>query len=202
MDFKEILDAWEKKASALEVQLTQTKAEAIERVETQKTRVKESLDRFNAAVEKAKELPKETRLKIQNQIEHLQVQLALGKADAKDAYQAQKKKITQAIASFEADVDRDLQEAFEPLAQELLEESIALEAELDAAELQFEVKKAEKKTTFETKKQELAAKIQAYKEKVKTKRQMKQEKFEALDQELSAEFARLMDGVTKVFSDM
>jgi len=52
-------------------------------------------------VQKSKEMAEQAKSDVRAQLEHLQVQLALGKADARDTFEEQRTKILKALNEFE-----------------------------------------------------------------------------------------------------
>lgn len=91
--------------------------------------VREELSDSPAVVDQVKR-------ELQAALDHLEVQLALGKAEARDALDAQREKIAQALRRFEASADRTLTDAaFRSgrLWDDLVERASRLEAEFDAA---------------------------------------------------------------------
>jgi hypothetical protein len=107
-------------------------------------------DKLNAAAVKLQEqineaVPEETRTKIQGAVEHLQVQLALGAADSRDAYNAKKKEVTRAIAELNAEFDaadaaaeREATEDVNALMEIYVAQAVILNVELEAMEEQYE----------------------------------------------------------------
>ena len=150
------MDKWEASATAIEGQLRLSKEQAIEELEVRKKRLNETLEGFKSEIVKAKGLADEKKTEIQTMFDELQVQLALGKAEARDAFEAQKKKIERSIATLEATIDRDLEaagqsidESLKKAANKFIAAAIGLEAEMEALEVQFEVKKAGARAQFE-----------------------------------------------------
>ena len=92
--------------TAIEAQLQLSKEQAIEELEVRKKRLNETLEGFKSEVVKAKGLADEKKTEIQAMFDELQVQLALGKAEARDSFEAQREKIQHSIATLEATVDR------------------------------------------------------------------------------------------------
>jgi len=109
------LDKWEAEAAAFEAQLNPSKDKATERLETQKKQFADVLTKIKAKGNKLKAIAEEEKTQIQNQLEHLQVQLALSKAESKAAYESQKKAIEDAIMSFETSIDCELDETADAL---------------------------------------------------------------------------------------
>jgi DNA repair exonuclease SbcCD ATPase subunit len=91
------LDAFEHQALALEAQLTQTKEQALQRLEQRKQQLRDVLKQVQAEVLKSKDLAGQVKTEVQAKLEHLQVQLALGKADARETFEEQRTKILKAV---------------------------------------------------------------------------------------------------------
>ncbi len=193
------LDKWDAEASAIEAQLNLSKDKAIEKLETQKKQFADALTGFKAKIDESKAIAQEEKTKIDNQLEHLQVQLALGKAESKAAYESQKKNIEDAIKSFETSIDRKLDDAADAVTTKLVGEANALSAQLDAMKVQFESKKAEGQAQFEEQKKELTAKILAFKKDLGEKKQMAADKGTAFQGELSAGMSQVKTAFSNLF---
>ena len=133
------LDKWEAGATAVEAQLQQTKEQALEELEARKKRLNATLEAFKSEVAKAKGIADEKKTEIQARFEDVQVQLALGKAEARDAFEAQKEKIHHSIATLETTLDRELDaagqsidESLRTAANKFIVAAIDLEAEMEA----------------------------------------------------------------------
>ena len=192
------LDHWEASATAFEAQLQQTKEQALARLEVRKKTLNEALGKFKSEVAKAKGISEEKKKEMLAQFDDLQVQLALGKAEARDSFEAQRKKIQHSIAILEATVDRHLDAAghaidksIEEAADKCIAADIEYEAEADALEAQFFMKKAEAKAQFEKKKSDLLAQINEFKTQVKGKRNMAKDKAATFEKELSAGISQI-----------
>jgi hypothetical protein len=181
------LDALEHQALALEAQLTQTKAQALERLEQRKQQLREVLARVQAEVQKTKAVAEQVKGEVQTRLEHLQVQLALGKADARDLFEEQRAKIQKALREFEAVADQKLREAgFETgrLWEDVVGRADALEAELEALKHRFEGEKAGQQGALEAGKKELLAKLEAFKEQLAARRRAMQAKAGGFEEDL------------------
>jgi DNA repair exonuclease SbcCD ATPase subunit len=189
---------WEASATAFETQLQQTKEQAQARLEARKKTLNEALEKFKSEVAKAKGIAEEKKKEMQTQFGDLKVQLALGKAETEDAFEAQRKKIRHSIATLEATVDRHLDAAgqaadksLEQAADKLIAADIEYEAEADALEAKFMMKKAEAKAQFEKKKSDLLAQIKEFKTQVQGKRGMAKDKAATFEKELSAGISQI-----------
>ncbi len=86
------LDKWEASATAIEAQLQLSQEQAIEELEISKKRLNETMEGFKSEIVKAKGLADEKKTAIQSKFDELQVQLALGKAEVRDSFEAQREK--------------------------------------------------------------------------------------------------------------
>lgn len=201
------LDKWEAQATALEAQLELNKADVLKRVEEQKGKLGQIAQSVRDKIDDAGGCAEETKAKIRTSFDHLQVQLALGVADTRDAYQDWKQKLQSSIAKFEADLDLAAKEDDAALKAELdalmadyVKEADALEAEIDAMESKFDEDKAHAKADFEKYKQDLQSKIDAYKAEVDEKRKTAADKLGTFETELTAGATKIKDAVSKLFS--
>jgi hypothetical protein len=200
------MDKWEASATALEAQLQLSREQAIEEFEVRKKRLNETLKEFKSEIVKTKGIADDKKTEIQARFDELQVQLALGKAEARDAFEAQKKEIQHSIAMLEATVDRQLQasgqainESLRKAANEFIIAAIRLEAEMEALAIQFEVKKAGAGAQFEHKKRQLVAQIDEYKRQLEEKKKMARDKAATFENELSNGMSQIKQAFQKLF---
>jgi len=205
------LDHWEASATAFEAQLQQTKEQALAKLEVRKKRLNEAVEKFKSEVATTKGISEEKKEQIQAQFDDLQVQLALGKAEARDAFGAQRKKIQHSLDSLEATLDRHLDlwtlpakppndKSLEKAADKFVAAAIEYEAEADALEAQLFMKKAGAKAQFEKKKSDLLAQIDEFKTQLQGKRDMAKDKAATFEKELSAGISQIKQAF-KTLSD-
>jgi DNA repair exonuclease SbcCD ATPase subunit len=196
------LDALEHQALALESQLTQTKEQALQRLEQRKQQLRDVLKQVHAEVQKSKEIAEQAKTEVQAKLEQLQVQLTLGKADARDTLDEQRGRILKALGEFEAIADQKLKvAAFESgkLWEDLVGKASTLEAEFEALKGRFESGKVKQQAALESKKQELLAKLHAYKNQLSEKRRVVQAKADTLETDLREGLDQIKAGFKKLF---
>ena len=139
------LDRLQAKAEAAAAQLNLSEDEIDARIAEYENHLKSAATALQTRMAEAEEVAGETKTKIQSALEHLQVQLALGKADTRDALRAKKKEIQHAIAEFNAELDaadaaeeREMAAEFDSFVKAYVEQAAALEAELEALEETYE----------------------------------------------------------------
>ncbi len=181
------LDALEHRAVALEAQLTQTKDQAVLRLEERKKQLQDVLTQVQAEVQISKDLAEQAKSEVKAKLDHLRVQLALGRADARDTIEEQRTKILMALNEFEAVADQKLKgAAFESgkIWEDLVGRANSLEAEFEALKTRFEIEKSKQQSTLAEKKQDVLVKLQAFQRDLKAKRSEAQAKGEAFVHDL------------------
>ena len=142
----------------------------------------------------------QAKLEVQAKLEHLQVQLALGKADARDTFQEQRAKTLKALNEFESVAEQKLKgAAFESgkVWEDLVDRTSTLEAEFEVLKDRFESEKAKQEVVLESKKEELLAKLVLFKDQVKAKRVVVQAKADVLETDLREGLDQIKAGVRK-----
>ena len=196
------LDALEHQALALEAQLTQTKDQAMQRLEQRKQQLRDLLKQVQGDVQKSKEMAEQAKIEVQAKLEHLQVQLALGKADARDTFEEQRAKTLKALNEFESIAEQKLKGvAFDSgkVWEDLVDWTSILEVEYEVLKDRFESEKAKQQGTLESKKEELLAKLVLYKDQLKAKRVVVQAKADVLETDLRQGLDQIKAGVRKFF---
>ena len=196
------LDALEHQALALEAHLTQTKDQAMERLEQRKQQLRDLLNQVQADVQKSKEMAAQAKTEVQATLEHLHVQLALGKADARDTFEEQRAKILKALNEFESVAEQKLKgAAFESgkVWEDFVGRTSRLEAEFEALKDRVESEKAKQQVTLEWKKEELLAKLVLFKDQLNAKRVVVQAKADVLETDLRQGLDQIKAGVRKLF---
>ena len=196
------LDALEHQAVALEAQLTQTQEQAMQRLEQRKQQLLDLLKQVQADVQTSKEMAAQAKSDVQAKLEHLQVQLALGKMDARDTIEEQRTKIFKALNEFESVAEQKLKGAtFESgrVWEDLVDRTSTLDAEFEALKGWFESEKARQQVTLESKKQELLTKLMVFKDQLKAKRVVVQAKADVLETDLREGLDLIKAGVRRFF---
>jgi len=139
---------------------------------------------------------------VQAKLEHLQVQLALGKMDARDTFEEQRAKILKALNEFESVAEQKLKgAAFESgrVWEDFVGRTSTLEAEFEALKGRFESEKAKQQVTLESKKQELLTKLMLFKDQLKAKRVVVQAKADVLETDLREGLDQIKAGFRRFF---
>jgi len=139
------LDKLQTKAEAVAAQLNLSDDDLNARLAEQQEKLKEAAARLQTKL--AEVDTGETMTKVQGAFEHLQVQLALGAAEGRDAFNVRKKEIESAIAQLNAELDaadaaeeREMAAEFDAVVEAYATQAAAVEAELQAMEEQYDEK--------------------------------------------------------------
>ena len=196
------LDALEHQALALEAQLTQTPQQILQRLEQHKQQLRDLLKQVQADVQTSKEMAEQAKTEVQAKLEYLQVQLALGQADARDTFEEQRTKILKALNEFEFIAEQKLKGAgFESgkIWEDLVGRTSRLEAEFEAIKDRFESEKAKQQVALEWKKEELLTKLVLFKDQLNAKRVAVQAKADVIETDLRQGLDQIKAGVRKFF---
>ena len=150
-----IIDGLKKAANELEefqLQFSLGKAETKDVYEKVKKEFNGYLHEAKLHLDSAKDLAKEKSQQLQAAFETLQLQLALGKADTKDIFDDQMKRITMALNELETLIRRNetADEYFTKLELEIEKFKI----KLDILKLRYKLNKMDAANEFEIKKEE------------------------------------------------
>ena len=197
------LDALEQQALALEAQLTQGKDQAVQRLEQGKQQLREVVTSVQADLRESKELAEHVKTDVQATLDHLLVQLTLGKADARDAFEEQRKQIFKALNEFETIADQKLTGmAFDSgrLWDELVKRSNNLEAEFNALTYRFWAEGKQQLTMVEATKAELLQKLRAYRDDLRVQRQMVRARADTFELDLRGGLAQIQTAFRRLFN--
>ena len=180
------LDHLDARAEALDAQLEGTREEALKRIEKQKENLVAALSQVEESVAKS---AKTTAGDLRAAFDELRVQLALGKADTGDLLAAQEQKTRHAINT----IEKLLENAEEGLEEELSKQSAAfiriannLQAEFEAAELQFTLLRADHRDDFQKGKTALRKNLNELRAGLKSAGHEAGERFENFETEFGA----------------
>lgn len=187
-------EALEHQAAALEAQLTQTRAQALERIEEGKQQLRELVTSVRNELSASTAVVGQVKAELQSALDHLHVQLTLGKAEARDSIEEQREKITQALSQFESMADRTLAGvAFGSgrLWEDLVGRASRLEAEFDALRYGWLDERGAQRHTVEATKQDLLRRVQAYRNDLRMKRDMARARADSFERDLREGLAQI-----------
>ena len=195
------LNEWEDMAEALELQLTLGRAEALQRFDEQREKLRKLTEAMKPRLDALDAMSEEARATIQSALEHLQVQLALGRADSRDAYLEQREKLRQAVRSLEERLEEAVQSSSEEGVGQRLESELQsfvraadrLLAELEALELQFEVHAESARNQLTDARHKLTQQIQSFRTQLAEQRAKAKERLAQSEAELGEAAAHVKE---------
>jgi hypothetical protein len=125
----------------------------------------------------------------------LQVQLALGKADTKDAFEAQRKKITKVIGRIESLIKKN--KSIDEYQSRLLLEAGKFRIKLDILKLQYELNKLEARSEIKGRKKAFDSKISGIKKRLLKREEEAEAKWEHFRNEVTDAYGHLKNAFSK-----
>jgi hypothetical protein len=197
------LDGWEQTAIAIEKQLQSTREQALKRVELQKKKMSSAAARFKQAIPRIGQISDQVQQEIGQKIDTLQLQLALGQAETRDSYQAQKTKILRGIAEIDArigDVDDVLEWELDAAVKEWIHEGLALDAELEVAQIHYDEPFTEGCADLNEEKNEIVERVRSYRDLIAAKRKLASEHLGTFEADLLTGVNQIKESITKLVS--
>lgn len=193
-----ILDGLEARAAALENRINETNEQFADRFQDLKNKASANAEAIEANVRQVQGLADEQKQKIAGSIEHLQLQLALGRVAAKDTLQEQKQMISNAAAAARAHIVANLDQMDADLNKEIdawIDALEKLDAEMEAAELAWDAEwrasTAAAKADWEAKKQDVKTEIAAFRSKLQQRQEMAADKLGEFNREMTDAFNKI-----------
>lgn len=149
------VERWEHRLDALEAQLENTGEQALKRVEDTAIALVDAAVALEEKVEPAAE-------ELRRSLEELRVKMALGKAETRDAFETESRKVQQQLHAAENLVDQfgdDLETRAAREMERFARAGDRLRTELETAELKFSLGRAEAKDALEKARGELRGRI-------------------------------------------
>jgi hypothetical protein len=165
-----------------------------ERLEAQKEKTAAACETLKQAFERAQQLPSEARDKIAADLDHLRVQLALGRAEGRDAVLAQKEKIAEAVQRAESQIDQigqQADQAIDDAVEEWVRAELELRQQFELAASRFESEQAEGRAQFEAKKQEMLDNLKQFREQLEEKRSAALQKGSTFTADMTAAYEQM-----------
>ena len=185
---KEKLQAWKALAEQLNVQLHLGIAESKDEFEKQKKHLSSLIDATNKKLRILKGISQDSAIKLKSELEELQVQATLGKADTQDAFKDQQQKMAQkihqlrqSISEFYDSTEENVKD-FAEITDEMLNN---YHTRFDLFRLQFHLGKKETEQAWEHRKKEVSEVLHHIKVKIDKGSEVSEEKWDNFSKEMS-----------------
>jgi len=173
----------------LRVQIALGKAETKDLYENVKKKFSHSMHEAKIKLNVLQEKASPEILELKRLFETVQVQLALGKAESKEAFEEQRKNIIKSLHTLEAAIRKN--ESANEYYSQFLEEIEKFKIKIDILKLRFELKKMEAKTDFEIRKTEFLNKLSDLKNRMLAKEEKKNSRWEHFTEEINEAYQHL-----------
>lgn len=163
----DLISQWRKQFEKAEGTIQKGFEETLENFETNKNNLKSNLEKWKLELDKQVENGEEKAKEIRAKLESLQVQLALGKAEGKEIFEEQSKKIELALHDLYQTAKADGNKAFEKSINLFDQHSQTFKTSLEIAKLQLALGKMEAGEDLDNAKKEIREKLDELKSQFK-----------------------------------
>ncbi|MFN8576160.1 MAG: hypothetical protein U0354_04830 [Candidatus Sericytochromatia bacterium] len=173
MDSKDKLKAF---LENVHLQFSLGKSEAISELERQKENLKKNIDSISAKISESSDKLNETDAgkKLNDKIEELKLQLALGKAETKDLFNKHSENLNKNLSSFR----NDLNDKYPDLAKKLDESEDKISSVIEALRLQYALGKPELENNINKLQDDISSKLKDLKKNLDDGKEVAEEKFD------------------------
>lgn len=130
---------------------------------------------------------------VKAKIEELELQLALGKADSKDLFEWQKKKIMNALTNFEEDIQKNWRRIMAP--DFFVHEVEQFKLKMEILRLRFRLKKFDVRDDYRTRMQTVRREIKKMTTKAKDRLNARHDKYDDFKYEISLAYKHIKNAV-------
>jgi len=194
------LEDWSKQLDEIEVELDMDGLEVADYFEKGKNELKEVVSDLKQKVEgfSVSDNMNDLRAKM----EHLQVQLALGKAESKDAFEDQKGKIDKAITEMGTSLkawEDSVEEKTDEMTSQARSKAESFQTKLDMMRLHYHLAQADARDALEEKRKSLRTQIHETKTKMAAAAEKEESRWDDVKDELSESFSHLKKAIKSIF---
>jgi hypothetical protein len=195
-------DRWDAELDALQAQLEVTREQAMERVQQGRERLAEAADGLETRLEDVADLATDKGRDLRRDMQALRVQLALGEAETRDAYQAQRRRVSHAVGQVESKLGHFEEHLEDDLADEVesfVRAADRLHVELQAAEVQFALFKAEARDALAQRRKKLEPQLRKLRGELEDVRRQASSEAGQLEKRLAAGIEEFRETMTILF---
>ncbi len=156
---KQFAKEWRTRLEDMQVQFSLGKMDATEAFEKQKNYFRDLTVKMKSDLDKAGDSTKENVTELRGKLDDLFVQLSLGKADGKDLFEEQKKKIEVSMNEVLASAKQLYNQGFDSMLKMYDNNSNAFKTGLEILKLQFALGKMDSKDEAEKLRKEMTDKM-------------------------------------------
>jgi hypothetical protein len=194
------LQKFDQELEDLEIQLNLGSQEVIDAYERQKEAFKGFVHETRESVD---HMGSEQASKFKGKLEALQVQLALGRAESRDAYEAQKKKLDEAMQEAAQEYEKLKEETEEDMNEFSAGFKTGVErfqTRLDIMRVKFHLGAADARDEWEEKQKEMKEKFGEMRQQMKKRQTENEQKWDDFSEEVTESYTKFKSAVRGFFS--
>ncbi|MBU3662128.1 MAG: hypothetical protein FGM41_02895 [Bacteroidetes bacterium] len=188
---KDFVNNWQARLEEMQMQFSLGKMDATEAFEKQKDQLRGMLVGMKDNLDKATDMAEDKTTEMRTKLEELRVQLALGKADGMDAFEAQRKQIELAMHELYVAGKHSFSSNYEKGLEMFDRQSEAFKTGLDIVKIQYSLAKMDAKDEAEEKRKELNDKIVELNNQFKGMQQTAMDNMEEMNRQLRDNFEKM-----------
>ena len=192
------------RADALEATLRRTEDQIFDRIERSKDEVHQALDKLKADIDKQLALSEARKQKIFTEIDNLKAQAALGKAEARDAFAAARRRIHESARKVEAEVESALQgvnaERLDASIYVYVHATDTLDAAYEAAEARFASLREKVDAALEGRRQEISQQLADFRQRLGERNAQTAEQLARFEERLRGGFEQMAKAAKDLFA--
>lgn len=189
--FKQTFNTWKASLEDMRTQFSLGKMDAVDAFEKQKVQMRNMIESMKTNLDKATDVVEENGTKLRSKLEELNLQLNLGKADGKDMFDEQRKKIDVALQEVFAAGKLAYHGNYGYMMELFENNSKAIKAGLEIAQLQFALGKMEVKEEAEKARKEIEVKIAELQESAEKAKDLTKENMEQWGKQMKEGFEKM-----------
>ncbi len=188
---KQFAADWQKRIEELKVQFSLGKMDAVDSFEKQKDNMRELVVTLKENLDKATDLAESKANELKAKLEELQLQLALGKVDGVDTFEAQKKKIELAMHEVYVEGKKTFSTHFDQMLTMFDNNAQAFKTGLEIVKLQFSLVKMDAKDEAENARKEIQEKMNELGEQFKNIQQSALQNVEDINKQMKESYEKM-----------
>jgi DNA repair exonuclease SbcCD ATPase subunit len=194
------LDKLEAQASSIEAQLSQTREDVISDLEKRQVELQAAVDDLRSKLDETKDEGEDLKQKIRQTLDHVPVQLALAKAETRDAVEAANKQMREAANHLTSTIDGAVDEGVKTAGAECVRVADKIQAELEVLSARTGLEKAKARDDYEAQKAKILKNIDSMKTDFRKRRDMTADRLANFEQELSKAHEHVKGAFAKLVS--
>lgn len=197
--FQKQLEGWQAAVQAFEVQAHLGQKEAMDRLEGQKQQFAEALERLKAELQHSRNLAEQQRQLLAAALDHLRLQLALGRAESREVFEQQERAVREAVGRLDTELDRAVDAVSQAALEQYVRWTALMRAEFDAASAQFSQVRDHQQALWAASLQAFEVNLEAFKNQLVDAQQQATLQTQQMQKNLSDGMEQLREAFARLF---